>query len=81
MPIVFESGGFKFFFFSNEGNPREPLHIHVRKAEKMAKFWLKPHVALSESYGMTGKELRYISKVISENANLIEVTWREYFNE
>ncbi len=32
MPVVFRSGDLTFFFYSNEGNPREPVHIHVRKA-------------------------------------------------
>ena len=36
MPRVFELDGYKFFFFSNEGNPLEPCHIHVRKSE----IWL-----------------------------------------
>ncbi|HIS66667.1 MAG TPA: DUF4160 domain-containing protein, partial [Candidatus Scatomorpha merdipullorum] len=38
MPKVFEIDGFKFFFFSNEGNPQEPCHIHVRKGNGLAKF-------------------------------------------
>ena len=38
MPIVFRYKGYRFFFFSNEGDPREPMHIHVRKGEASAKF-------------------------------------------
>ncbi len=52
MPVILRYKGYKFFFFSNEGNPREPLHVHVRKAEASAKFWLEPQVALSDSYGL-----------------------------
>lgn len=40
MPVVFRYQGYKFFFYSNEGNPLEPAHIHVRLAGKEAKFWL-----------------------------------------
>jgi hypothetical protein len=29
MPVVFRYRGFRFFFYSNEGNPREPVHIHA----------------------------------------------------
>jgi hypothetical protein len=25
MPIVFKQGNLKFFFYSNEGDPREPM--------------------------------------------------------
>lgn len=30
MPVVFRWKNLKFFFFSNEGDPREPPHVHVR---------------------------------------------------
>ena len=33
MPTVFRHLGFRFFFYSNEGNPLEPVHIHVMNAE------------------------------------------------
>jgi len=38
MPVVLRYQGYKFFFYSNEGNPLEPAHIHVRLAGKEAKF-------------------------------------------
>jgi hypothetical protein len=28
MPNIFQLEGYRFFFFSNEGNPREPVHEH-----------------------------------------------------
>ena len=30
MPVIFRYKGFRFFFYSNEGNPREALHVHAR---------------------------------------------------
>lgn len=44
MPVVFRERGFRFFFYSNEGSPREPVHIHVEKDDVEAKFWLNPEV-------------------------------------
>jgi hypothetical protein len=41
---------FKFFFYSNDGDPREPPHIHVTKGGSKAKFWLRP-VALASNFG------------------------------
>lgn len=38
MPVVFCSNGYRFFFFSNEGSPREPLHVHVRRGGDIARF-------------------------------------------
>jgi hypothetical protein len=52
MPVVLRYKGYTFFFFSNEGVPREPLHIHVRHGDATAKFWLEPEVMLADSFGM-----------------------------
>ncbi|MCP4153073.1 MAG: DUF4160 domain-containing protein, partial [bacterium] len=43
MPVVFRYKGYRFFFYSNEGETLAPLHIHVRKGEAVAKFWLEPN--------------------------------------
>lgn len=42
MPTIFRYKGYRFFFFSNEGFPPEPPHVHVRQGERVAKFWLVP---------------------------------------
>lgn len=48
MPVIMRVDGYRLLFYSNEGNPREPLHIHVLKAGAEAKYgylraypWLK----------------------------------------
>jgi hypothetical protein len=79
MPVVFRYKGYRFFFYSNEGDPLEPLHIHVRQGESVAKYWLLPHVSLAESYAMTASELRELTKVVEQNKELIERFWNEYF--
>jgi len=40
MPVIFRHKGYRFFFFSNEGIPLEPCHIHVKKGSAVAKFWI-----------------------------------------
>lgn len=80
MPVVFRHKGYKFFFYSNEGDPLEPLHIHVRKGESVAKFWIKPQVRLAGAYGMSSSEYRNLIQVIEENRDLIERFWNGYFN-
>ena len=42
MPVVFRYKGFRFFFYANEGNPREPVHVHVRAGGSEVKLWLEP---------------------------------------
>lgn len=80
MPVVFIAQGFKFFFFSNEGDPREPLHIHVRKEQNLAKFWIATEVRLADSYGFSAVELNKIWKIIDNKKAEIEDAWNEHFN-
>ena len=48
MPTVLRDAGYRFFFYSDEGDPLEPPHVHVTAGEGVAKFWLDP-VALAGS--------------------------------
>ena len=77
MPTLFIIDGLRFFFFSNEGN--EPLHIHVEKGERYAKFWLTP-IALEYHYKFSTPELRKIRKVIEKREVEIKEKWNAYFN-
>lgn len=67
------------FFFSNEGSPLEPCHIHVRKQGSLAKFWIKSEVELSDNIGFNAKELKEIKQIISDNVQLIKEAWNEFF--
>lgn len=80
MPVVFYLRGCKFFFFSNEGDPREPIHIHVRRERMLAKFWINPRVQLVESFGFSSKELNQIAKIIENRKQEIEEAWYEHFS-
>ena len=79
MPVVLRYKSYKFFFFSNEGNPRESPHIHVRSGSATAKFWLSPEVRLASSYDLSSSELTELAIITSENRELFERTWHEYF--
>jgi hypothetical protein len=81
MPTIFRWKGYRFFFYSNEGDPSEPLHVHVRKDANVAKFWLEPTVSLAESYGMKPEELNKLQKVVERNARVIKRAWYEYFGD
>jgi Domain of unknown function (DUF4160) len=81
MPVVFRYKGIRFFFFSNEGDPREPVHIHVEGSDGDAKFWLKPTVVLADNHGFDSRTLRELKRVIEDNAALIENAWHEHFND
>lgn len=79
MPVVFRYKGFRFFFYSNEGQPREPAHVHVRSDGREAKFWLRPAVRVAGSDGLDARTLRELVGVVEANVELIERTWHEYF--
>lgn len=70
-----------FFPYAMMAIPLEPLHIHVRKAENLTKFWLVPEVPLAYSYGFRASELRALLNVIEQNNNGILEAWNEHFNK
>lgn len=75
-PTVLRVGGYRFFFYSNESH--EPPHIHVRSAEKEAKYWLQP-ISLVYNYGFSARELRDIEHHIQFNLLMILDAWNEFF--
>lgn len=79
MPTVLNENGYRFFFFSNEGNPLEPCHIHVREHGSLAKFWIDKGCALAENIGFTAKELNEISTIIDNHTDEIKEAWNGFF--
>jgi len=77
MPTILRVRGYRFFFFSLEGN--EPPHIHVEQAERFAKFWLE-NVSLAKSRGFRSGELTEIQNIVEENRALFLERWNEYFS-
>ena len=70
--LIFRYRGLTFFFYSNEGTPREPIHIHAEKNNIEAKFWLKPEVRLAYNDGYDARTLRELLEVIEANKDRIE---------
>jgi len=79
MPVVFRHRDFRFFFYSNEGDPREPPHIHVRKHSSEAKFWLRPDVQVAYNDGYDARTLRELMFLVELNRELIERNWNDFF--
>jgi hypothetical protein len=79
MPVVFRLDGIRFFFFSNEGDPREPVHIHARTAYGDAKLWLYPNVRVAYSRGFDQQTLARVTRAAVERKDLIERAWHEHF--
>jgi hypothetical protein len=77
--VVLRYKGFRFFFYSNEGSPREPPHVHVRSAEGEAKIWLRPEVRVAGSTGFDAAQLRELTGVALPQRDAIEEAWHEHF--
>ena len=80
VPRIFDWNGYRFFFFSNEGDPREPVHVHVRKAGHVAKFWLEPEIRLASSWGFSSADLTALEKIVTERHSDIRKAWHEHFD-
>lgn len=77
MPTVIYIGPYRFFFYASDG--LEPMHIHIRRDNDVAKFWIRP-VRLAVNTGFSSRELREIEKLVEGNQDVIERKWNEFFS-
>ncbi len=75
MPTVLRKNGYRFHFYSHEAT--EPPHIHVEKAGKEAKFWLRP-VQLAHNDGFSISELRKIGRLVQAHWLYLEKRYIEF---
>jgi hypothetical protein len=80
MPTILRYEGFRVFFYSNEGDPREPIHVHVRRDGCEAKVWISPAIAIADSYGFNASILGKIVEMIVLHRDQIEHAWHEHFS-
>ena len=79
MPVVVTIRGYRVLFYSYEGNPREPLHVHVRRGECQVKVWIEPRIATVNCYGFNTAEEREIMEIVGAHVELIRSRWNEHF--
>ena len=79
MPVVFREAGFRFHFFSKEGNPREPVHVHVARPGGDAKLWLYPEVRVAYNHRLNARELRVVQEIAIRRRQEIENAWNAHF--
>jgi hypothetical protein len=80
MPEIFRFRGFRFFFYSNEGHPREPVHVHIEKDGLEAKFWITPEIRVAYNDGYDARTLRALLEMVEKNADRIKGKWHEFFH-
>ena len=87
MPQVFKVGALYVFFWSDEGEPLEPVHVHVAegKPQKNAtKIWITKAgkcLLCHNASRIAPKALANVIKVIEVRSNTITNKWRAHFGE
>ncbi|RLB57798.1 MAG: DUF4160 domain-containing protein [Deltaproteobacteria bacterium] len=75
MPTVFREAGFRFHFYSNEGN--EPPHVHITGKGGEMKVWI-PEMSVEFSYRLSASEQRKIISLVKKNLDLLLEKWNEF---
>ena len=76
MPTVLRWSGFRFFFYSADGD--EPPHVHVVKGEYEAKIWLSD-CSVAINLGFPVRNLgEAVGKIREQRAAFLE-SWNDYF--
>lgn len=85
MPQVFRIGSYWVYFWTNEGEPIEPVHVHVSEGSPSSgatKVWItragKCLVAHNDSH-IPAHTLRNICRIIESRSGDVVAKWREYF--
>lgn len=80
MPTILRLDGCRYFFYSNEGSPREPPHVHVEQGDAETKVWIAAaRVGLADSQGFSARELQGILFVVTRHKSAMEAAWHEHF--
>jgi len=75
LPTVFREAGFRFHFYSNEGN--EPPHVHITGKGGEMKVWI-PEMSVEFSYRLSASEQRKIISLVKKNLDLLLEKWNEF---
>ena len=87
MPQVFRIGPYIVYFWSNENDPLEPVHVHIAegKATKNAtKLWITSSgkaIVCNNNSKIPDGILRKIVRIIEGNSTEIVEQWIEHFGE
>jgi hypothetical protein len=77
MPTIFIDG-YIFRFYSSD--IFEPPHVHVIKAENVAKIWLQP-ITVQYNRGYKVSELNKIIRLTRRNQNRLLEAWNDHFSQ
>lgn len=87
MPQLFRIGPYIVYFWSNEGIPQEPVHVHIVDGKPTAnatKFWITRSgktILANNNSRIADKQLRLLQRIIEANSENIMDKWKEHFEE
>lgn len=87
MPQLFRIGSYIIYFWANENNPLEPIHVHIAEGRPYAdatKVWITQsgHCILSHNRSqIPANILKRIMRLIEANSEDIKAQWIEMFDE
>ena len=87
MPQIFKIGSYLVYFWSNENEPLEPIHVHVSEGapyENATKIWLTQSgrcLLCHNNSHIPNKKLRDIMDIIAARHSDIENKWLMYFKK
>lgn len=87
MPQIFRIGSYIIYFWSNENDPLEPVHVHIAEGRASAdatKVWITSSgkALLCNNFShIPQKTLRNLMRFIEANSNTIISKWYGYFGQ
>ena len=87
MPQIFRIGQYSFFFWSNEGDPLEPVHVHIvsgKPRSNATKIWIAQNgksLLCNNNSRFPERILRDLMRIAEANSELIVEKWLSQFGE
>ena len=87
MPQIFRIGSYIIYFWSNENNPLEPIHVHIAEGKANAnatKVWITSSgkaLLCNNNSRISSKMLNNIIRYIEANSKTIINKWYSQFGE
>ena len=87
MPQLFRVGSYVVYFWINENNPLEPVHVHianVKPTPNATKIWITRSgkcLLQNNNSRIPDRQLRILIQVIEARSTSIVEQWKETFNE
>lgn len=85
MPQIFKIGSYLVYFWSNENEPLEPIHVHITKGKptkNATKIWITSAgkvLLCHNKSNIPQNELRNLLRIIEANSSTIKEKWYKHF--